>query len=314
MIAFPTPALLKYGNVQREINTGVVLYHCGPWARPSGVDQCPRCEPTKGDLDHIRPSHTPQFYTHRSLSTLSTRHSWRRPPGVRLCCPSSIWRSPARPSGCSSSSWRHHDAPQLIIQLGDSTPAVCTIIAHSLQQIRSHAHCACCATATRRRRRLSDGFWLRRGGPCSAPYAVISCALPPPHAPGAVEESLQELARLARTAGLFVVGSASQMLNAPAASTYLGSGKLADIAEDVEAHRVDTVIFDDELSPGQQRNLERALGDGVRVADRTALILDIFAQRARTKEGQLQARPICLRLPPPPTPLLVVVRLYFTPT
>eukprot|EP00892_Ulva_mutabilis_P008547 jgi/Ulvmu1/6064/UM027_0042.1 len=103
-----------------------------------------------------------------------------------------------------------------------------------------------------------------------------------------VEESLEELAQLARTAGLFVVGSASQMLNAPAAATYLGSGKLADIAAEVEAARVDTVIFDDELSPGQQRNLERALGDGVRVADRTALILDIFAQRARTKEGQLQ--------------------------
>ena len=106
-----------------------------------------------------------------------------------------------------------------------------------------------------------------------------------------MDESLEELARLARTAGLFVVGGASQMLNAPAASTYLGSGKLAEIAEEVRAHRVDTVIFDDELSPGQQRNLERALGDGVRVADRTALILDIFAQRACTKEGQLQVRP-----------------------
>lgn len=56
---------------------------------------------------------------------------------------------------------------------------------------------------------------------------------------------------------------------------------------------VQTVIFDDELSPGQQRSLERVLGDGVRLADRTALILDIFGQRAATKEGQLQA-------PPPP--------------
>lgn len=115
----------------------------------------------------------------------------------------------------------------------------------------------------------------------------------------AVDESLSELGSLARTAGLYVVGSASQTLSSPAAATYLGSGKLAEVAEAVEAQRVDTVIFDDELSPGQQRNLERALGDGVRVADRTALILDIFAQRARTKEGQLQVhRPPIIAGPP----------------
>jgi hypothetical protein len=85
-----------------------------------------------------------------------------------------------------------------------------------------------------------------------------------------------------------VVGSASQALANPNPSTYLGSGKLASVATQVRELAVDTVIIDDEISPGQQRNLEKALGSGVRVADRTALILDIFAQRARTKEGKLQ--------------------------
>ena len=85
-----------------------------------------------------------------------------------------------------------------------------------------------------------------------------------------------------------MVGSASQALANPNPSTYLGSGKLAAVASQVHDLAVDTVIVDDEISPGQQRNLEKALGAGVRVADRTALILDIFAQRARTKEGKLQ--------------------------
>ena len=84
------------------------------------------------------------------------------------------------------------------------------------------------------------------------------------------------------------MGSASQALSNPNPSTYLGSGKLASVAAQVHDLAVDTVIIDDEISPGQQRNLEKALGAGVRVADRTALILDIFAQRARTKEGKLQ--------------------------
>lgn len=104
----------------------------------------------------------------------------------------------------------------------------------------------------------------------------------------AVDESLSELASLSRTAGLAVVGSAYQSLPNPNPSTYLGSGKLASVATQVRELAVDTVIIDDEISPGQQRNLEKALGAGVRVADRTALILDIFAQRARTKEGKLQ--------------------------
>ncbi|GIL88353.1 hypothetical protein Vretifemale_16327 [Volvox reticuliferus] len=110
-----------------------------------------------------------------------------------------------------------------------------------------------------------------------------------------VHESVEELGRLAETAGLRVMGSTYQILDAPNMSTYIGSGKVAEVGRAVAALDVETVIFDDELSPGQLRNLERQLGaaagDGegsVRVCDRTALILDIFSQRAQTREGQLQ--------------------------
>ena len=70
--------------------------------------------------------------------------------------------------------------------------------------------------------------------------------------------------------------------------TYIGTGKLAEVAASVARTDAETVIFDDELTPGQLRNLSKVLGDGVRLCDRTALILDIFSQRAATKEGQLQ--------------------------
>ncbi|GFR45981.1 hypothetical protein Agub_g7453, partial [Astrephomene gubernaculifera] len=114
-----------------------------------------------------------------------------------------------------------------------------------------------------------------------------------------VYESLEELGRLADTAGLRVMGSTVQLLESPNMATYIGSGKVAEVARAVAALDVDTVIFDDELSPAQLRNLEKQLSgaggpDGatparaVRVCDRTALILDIFSQRARTREGQLQ--------------------------
>ena len=104
-----------------------------------------------------------------------------------------------------------------------------------------------------------------------------------------MHESLAELARLADTAGLQVVGETYQLLNMPSPSTYIGSGKLSEIISEVRANCAHTVIFDDELSAGQQRNLEKALGEGVRVADRTALILDIFESRAQSSEGRLQA-------------------------
>lgn len=103
-----------------------------------------------------------------------------------------------------------------------------------------------------------------------------------------IEESLKELAQLADTAGLLVVGSTYQKLSNPNPRTYIGSGKVAEIKSAIRAFDVETVIFDDELSPGQLRNLEKAFGGDVRVCDRTALILDIFNQRAATREASLQ--------------------------
>lgn len=101
-------------------------------------------------------------------------------------------------------------------------------------------------------------------------------------------ESLAELGRLAESAGLEVVGQAYQFLDNPNPRTYIGSGKISEIVGLINQTGAETVIFDDELSPGQLRNLERALGVSVRLCDRTALILDLFSQRAETKEGQLQ--------------------------
>lgn len=103
-----------------------------------------------------------------------------------------------------------------------------------------------------------------------------------------IEESLKELAQLADTAGLLVVDSTYQKLSNPNPRTYIGSGKVAEIKSAIRAFDVETVIFDDELSPGQLRNLEKAFGGDVRVCDRTALILDIFNQRAATREASLQ--------------------------
>jgi GTP-binding protein HflX len=95
-----------------------------------------------------------------------------------------------------------------------------------------------------------------------------------------------ELSELASTAGGEVVGSGVQKLEAPVAGTFIGSGKAGEFASHCRTQDVDTVIFDDELSPAQSRNLERVFD--CKVLDRTSLILDIFAQRARTREGKLQ--------------------------
>ena len=99
-------------------------------------------------------------------------------------------------------------------------------------------------------------------------------------------ESLDELAELAVTAGGVVVGDGVQRLEAPVAGTFIGPGKAAEFASFCSANDVDTVVFDDELTPAQSRNLEKVFG--CKVLDRTALILDILAQRARTREGKLQ--------------------------
>jgi GTP-binding protein HflX len=103
-----------------------------------------------------------------------------------------------------------------------------------------------------------------------------------------VQDSLLELTRLAETAGLIVVGQSMQRRAHPNSSTYVGSGKLDEIKEEASLHNVDVVIFDDELKPRHQRELEKSFGDDVRVLDRTALILDIFALHAHTREGMLQ--------------------------
>ena len=100
------------------------------------------------------------------------------------------------------------------------------------------------------------------------------------------QASLDELALLADTAGARVVGYALQRLERPNSATYIGRGKVQEIASQQGSLDYTTVIFDDELSPSQQRTLEKELE--VKVLDRTALILDIFAQHARTREGRLQ--------------------------
>ena len=97
---------------------------------------------------------------------------------------------------------------------------------------------------------------------------------------------MDELAELAATAGGEVIGAGTQKVETLNPATYLGKGKADEFAKFCGQQNVDTVIFDDELSPAQTRNLEKIFE--VKILDRTALILDIFSQRARTREGKLQ--------------------------
>jgi GTP-binding protein HflX len=101
-----------------------------------------------------------------------------------------------------------------------------------------------------------------------------------------VQDSLEELARLAETVDVEVIGAITQKLSHPVAGTYVGKGKLEEIKADRESLGYDLIIFNDELTPSQQRNLEKALD--VKIIDRTALILDVFAKRAQTHEGRMQ--------------------------
>jgi len=100
------------------------------------------------------------------------------------------------------------------------------------------------------------------------------------------EDPLDEIRGLAKTAGLVVVGSMLQKRHHIDIATYIGSGKVEELKELVLAHEADLVVFDNDLGPAQTRNLERELG--VKVIDRTEVILDIFATRARTHEAHLQ--------------------------
>ena len=101
-----------------------------------------------------------------------------------------------------------------------------------------------------------------------------------------VQDSLNELHELAATAGAEIIGQGTQKLETPVAGTFIGSGKANEFAAHCRGQDVDTVIFDDELSGAQARNLEKIFE--CKILDRTSLILDIFAQRARTREGKLQ--------------------------
>jgi GTP-binding protein HflX len=104
----------------------------------------------------------------------------------------------------------------------------------------------------------------------------------------ALQDSLDELRELARTAGVEVIEVITQKRDKPDAATFIGSGKAAEIAAFCKEKSANLVIFDDDLSPAQGRNIGEILGEKVKVLDRTELILDIFAQRARTREGKLQ--------------------------
>ncbi len=101
-----------------------------------------------------------------------------------------------------------------------------------------------------------------------------------------LQDSLEELAELASSAGAEIVGTVTQRLEQPSAPFYIGKGKAEHVARQCRGTGVTSIIFDDELSPAQGRNLEKVTSR--KVLDRTQVILDIFAQRARTREGRLQ--------------------------
>jgi GTP-binding protein HflX len=118
---------------------------------------------------------------------------------------------------------------------------------------------------------------------------LVGVELKQPNSPGSnfeIEDSLEELAALAETAGLHVEGGTYQRLGNINPNTLIGGGKVEGLQAYRDELNIDVFLFDDELSPRQQRELEKRLE--VKVIDRTALILDIFAEHARTKEGQLQ--------------------------
>jgi GTP-binding protein HflX len=119
-----------------------------------------------------------------------------------------------------------------------------------------------------------------------APARAILVSIETPETVWPIDESLDELEQLAATARVICIDRVIQRLETPNSATVLGTGKVKELAQLVQFHNCDAVIFDLELKPNQHRNLERELG--VQVLDRTALILIIFGQRARTREGRLQ--------------------------
>lgn len=103
-----------------------------------------------------------------------------------------------------------------------------------------------------------------------------------------LENSLAELRRLADTAGFEVVGEVTQKMSRPNPKTFIGTGKVKEVKSIADELLADVILFDDELSPRHQRELEELMRQDTRIIDRTALILDIFAQHANTREGSLQ--------------------------
>ncbi|MSR05487.1 MAG: GTPase HflX [Gemmatimonadetes bacterium] len=120
------------------------------------------------------------------------------------------------------------------------------------------------------------------------PERVLLVGAPRQRTPDALAltEHLDELASLADTAGAVVVGRLTQTVKSPGSKFYIGSGKVDEVKAEAEAIKATLIVFDEELSPGQGKNLEEALG--LRVMDRAELILDIFATRARSRESKMQ--------------------------
>lgn len=116
--------------------------------------------------------------------------------------------------------------------------------------------------------------------------AILCAVQKPGDSEETIHDSQEELAQLAKTAGVTVVNRAVQSRSRPDAATYIGRGKAGELRLQAQVLGANVIIFDNELSPAQQRNLEEMIG--IKIIDRTALILDIFAQRAHTMEGKLQ--------------------------
>ncbi len=135
-------------------------------------------------------------------------------------------------------------------------------------------------------KRDSDGYFTTAAMPESAVLVGVEVRDHPGLLP--LTDSLDELELLADTAGMVVVGTLTQKLDSPHPATLLGSGKVEELKTLVIELGANAIILDDELSPRQQRELEEIMGEEIKVIDRTALILDIFASHARTREGAVQ--------------------------
>lgn len=139
-------------------------------------------------------------------------------------------------------------------------------------------------------RSASDISFDSAEGALSSAERAILVGIEMKDAEWSLEDTLSELERLVDTAGAYVVGTLTQKLTKPIPATFIGSGKAEELAELCRSLEADLVVFDEELTPSQQFNLEKIVPKDVKVIDRTALILDIFGLHAQTREGRLQVR------------------------